>query len=205
MRTLTFRIVTLLALGVVDYTLHRPWRIFALVAIMLYVIEWTAFRHRRDIIFIARQRRHRLANQLQLVAGWLQLGATDKAEQALETLLASENHQSTWFRGLPSYWGYLFLQWDARGEAQGVLIGWQGIESLVPTYRMSWMLSYRLSQAIRIAEKRISVEFLGDDFRIYVPFGGGNRPWGWVRTVDGLEVHRRSKRATLKNGSSLSR
>lgn len=188
MKGLGVRITVLVALGVVDVTLHRPWRLLALAVILVYVVQWTAFRHRREVIHMIRQRRHRLANHLQLVAGWLQLGATAKAEEALQTLLEAELSQSVWFRGLPSRWSFLFLRWDARGEEHGIGIRWAGLDTLVPTYRMAWMLEYRLVQAIRVAETAMTVEFRGERFRLRVPDCAGRLPRGWIVTDDGYEV-----------------
>lgn len=188
MKGLWARIAVLIALGAVDYTLHRPWRFVALVGIVLYVVEWTAFRHRREAIHVIRQRRHRLANQLQLVTGWLQLGATAKAEEAMERLMAAEASQSLWFRGMPSHWSYLFLRIDAHAEQRGVTIQWVGIDTMVPTYRMAWILERRLTQAMRMAETSLTVEFAGERFRIWVGGTSGRLPRGWIRGLDGAMV-----------------
>lgn len=201
MKALVGRIVVLLALGAVDYTLHRPWRLFALLVIALYVLEWTAFRHRREALYIIRQRRHRLGNQLQLVTGWLQLGAKEKAEEALAGLMAQEASQSLWFRGKPSHWSYLFLRWDARGEERGVMLHWAGLDTMVPTYRMAWILERRLRDAMRIAETSIKVGFSGERFRILV--AGAETPPGksWVVTMDGAVTEWRAGRRTTRPGT----
>lgn len=206
MKGLIIRILVLLALGVAEYTLHRPWRLFVLVLMMLYGVEWTAFRHRRTAIHLVRQRRHRLANQLQLVTGWLQLGATAKAEEALEQLMEAESSQSLWFRGMPSHWIYLFLRWDARGEERGVLIHWAGLDRLIPGYRMAWILDRRLAQAMMMAETKIVVQFLGNRFRIRVPEYRGKRLRGWTEWSDGVECYWGSagRLPASTNGSSES-
>ncbi len=185
MRGLFVRIGALLALGAVDYELHRPWRLFALAVLVLYAVEWTAFRHRRETIHIMRQRRHRLANQLQLVTGWLQLGASAKAEEALQALLDAETAQSRWFRGMPSQWSYLFMRWDARGEERGVIIRWSGLDSLVPTARLARMLERRLAQAMRMTGTAIDVQFRGSRFRIQIAESANRPPRGWFRVADG--------------------
>lgn len=188
MRGLIARITALLALGVVDYEVHRPWRLFVVLVIGIYIMEWVALRHRREGIRIIRQRRHRLANQLQLVTGWLQLGATAKAEEALQKLMDAEASQSMWFRGLPSHWSYLFLRWDARSEECGVTIRWDGLDTLSTTYRMAWILERRLAQAMRMTtETAILVQFRGERFRIHIAERPSRVPRGWLATPDGLE------------------
>ncbi|WP_338055060.1 Spo0B domain-containing protein [Sulfobacillus harzensis] len=191
----------LLALGVVDYTLHRPWRLFVLLIIVLYVAEWAAFRHRREAIFIIRQRRHRLANQLQLVTGWLQLGAVQKAEEAMERLMIQEASQSRWFRHLPSHWSYLFLRWDARGEERGVVIRWSGLDTLAPSYRMAWILERRLREAIRMAQSTMTVDFAGEGFRIVVADAPRSVPRGWTLGPDGVAISWPSRRNAVQSTS----
>lgn len=202
MKALVVRIVVLLALGAVDYTLHRPWRLFALLVIVIYVLEWTAFRHRREALYIIRQRRHRLANQLQLVTGWLQLGAKEKAEEALAGLMAQEASQSLWFRGKPSHWSSLFLRWDACGEEHGIMLYWAGLDTMVPTYRMAWILERRLREAMHIAETTINVEFSGERFRILVAGVATPPRKSWVVTADGAVTEWRARRRTVRTGAS---
>lgn len=182
------RAAALVALGAVDYELHRPWRLVVIILMGLYLWQWTAFRHRREAIRIARQRRHRLANRLQVVAGWLQLGNIRRAEESLQALMESESSQSVWFRGLPSRWAYLFLRWDGRAEERGIIIHWHNISVLQPSYHLAWMLEWRLSQAMRMAETAMRVEFYGPSFGIRIEdVASGRLPWGWRRLLDGVE------------------
>ena len=199
-----WRSAVLVALGVVDYRLAGPWRLVVLVIIMLYLWQWMALHHRRQTIYIIRQRRHRLANRLQLVTGWFQLGASAKAEDALGAMVESEADQSLWFRGLPSRWSYLFLRWDARAEERGTIIRWEQLDHLEPTHRAAWMLEWRLSQAMRVANSEIIVRFLPTEFYIYVaqsePF---RRPWGWRKLRDGVEYRYRVKKRGTTSGTSI--
>lgn len=188
MKPFIFRVGALVALGAVDYLLNRPWRLVVLLAIVVYLIQWTAFQHRREAIHIVRQRRHRQANQLQLVAGWLQLGAANKAEEALKTLLDAESAQTQWLRGFPSRWSYLFLRWDARAEERGMEIRWENIRAATPTYLMAWMLEWRLSQAMRMTANRVRVDFQRNGFRIVAEMDElRSAPGGWHAVSDGLE------------------
>ena len=182
--------------------LHRPWRFLALLAIVIYVMGWTAFRHRQETIDIVRRRRHRLANQLQLVGGWLQLGAIAKAEESLAAILESEIAQTQWFRGLPSYWSYLFLRWDARAEDRAVAIRWEGLNDFFPSYRMSWMLDRRLREAMAITEMLMIVQLGEYRFRIRVDETPPHVPKGWVLTPNGVEVSWRGRREVTRAGPS---
>ncbi|AEJ38851.1 hypothetical protein TPY_0656 [Sulfobacillus acidophilus TPY] len=189
MRTALFRTIILLALGAAAYWVGRPWRLLALVALVGYVVQWTAFHHRRETIQIIRRRRHRLANQLQLVSGWLQLGAYPKAEESLAGLLDQEAQQSLWFRGLTTYWSYFFLYWDAQGEARGVMIQWSGLDQFVPSYRMGWILGRTLSQAMTMADGKILVGLTRQGFQVRVPGGQWVRRRGWQNGDSGPERH----------------
>lgn len=191
-----------MALGAGDWLLPGPWRLFAVAVTVLYLIEWTALRHRVTTIRIVRLRRHRLANQLQLVAGWLQLGATAKAEEALEKLLRAESQQSLWFRGLPSHWSYLFLRWDAASEERGVTIHWEGLDRIQPTYRMAWMLERRMAQAMRIAETAVWVQFHARGFVVRVSERRDPVPRGWTAMSEGMQTHWTSGRVPAAGGTA---
>ncbi len=198
------RLAILLALGAVDYELSRPWRLFVVLATVVYLWQWTAFSHRREAIRVIRQRRHRLGNQLQLALGWLQLGNTARAEETLSLVMESERAQSQWFRHLPSRWTYLFLRWDSVAEERGIGIAWLGIPTLSPTYRMAWMLERRLSQAMDMVKTAVTIEFYGHGFRIYmadvVP---GHLPPGWQAADPGIEYWwRRPVSANAPNSSA---
>ncbi len=202
MKGLIARWTVLVALGAGDWWLPSPWRLFAVVVTVLFLIEWTALRHRVTTIRIVRLRRHRLANQLQLVAGWLQLGAAGKAEEALDKLLRAEAQQSLWFRGLPSHWSYSFLRWDAASEERGVTIHWEGLDRLQPTYPMAWMLERRMAQAMRIAETAVWVQFHARGFRIRVQERRGPLPRGWTAVDGGIEIHWSGGRMPAAGGTA---
>ncbi|PSR22069.1 MAG: hypothetical protein C7B45_08135 [Sulfobacillus acidophilus] len=188
MRAWGFRIAVLVALGAVAYRIDRPWRFLALVAVAAYLWQWTAFRHRREALRIVRQRRHRLANRLQVVAGWLQLGAVGRAEEALQSLLESESAQVEWFRGLPSHWSYFLVRWDARALERGLYLRWVGIDTLVPTYWMAWMMERRMQQAMTMARTGLVVEFFGTGFCIHIPDRVPMRlPRGWQHGLEGVQ------------------
>lgn len=193
MRQLIIRLLILGALGVVDYRIHRPWRLVVLAVLLVYVVEWAGLRHRRVTIEIVRRRRHRLANQLQVVDGWLQLGSLSKAQQHLAEMMRGEAEQTLWFHKMPSYWGHALLAMDAAGEARGIRLRFQGLETVLPTYYLTWMVRGRLAKAMRMAEERIEVVFATEAFRIEVPLVQQDpqtvkRPRGWYVTVDGVAV-----------------
>ncbi len=204
MKGFVWRSAVLVALGVVDYWLARPWRFVGLVIMMLYLWQWLALHYRRRTIYIVRQRRHRLANRLQLTSGWFQLGAGAKAEEALAALVESESDQSLWFRGLPSRWSYLFLRWDAYAEERGIIIRWEQFDHLDPTYRAFWMLEWRLSQATRVADDDIEVRFVSQGFYIYVAQNPPlRRPWGWRGLRDGVECGYTVKKRGTTPGTTI--
>lgn len=189
MKGVIARWAVLMALGVVDFELHRPWRLIVLPVIAVYLWQWIAFRHRREAIRIVRQRRHRLANRLQIIDGWLQLGSTTKAEEALSVLMQQQAAESGWFRGMPSFWSYLFLRWDGQAEERGLAVHWENLEHLAPTYRTAWMLEWRLSQAMRMAETALRVQFFGRGFRVEVADAVSQKlPAGWRLAVHGIET-----------------
>lgn len=188
-RTLVIRVLILLALGAAIYEEHRPLRLVAFIVLIAYIVQWVTFRDRREAITIVRRRRHRLANQLQLVSGWLQLGQVAKAEEALAALMASEGAQSLWFRGMPTRWCYLFMMWDARFEAIGIYLEWTGVQTLMPSYVMAWMLERRLRQAIRRpGVKQVSVEIEGKHFQVRASGDMDSFPRGWQETPQGWMV-----------------
>lgn len=189
MNSVAVRVAILLALGAVDYELHRPWRLFVLLAMLLYVWQWTSLRDRRAAIRLVRQRRHRLANRLQLVVGWFQLGSYNNGHEALAQLLAEEASESRWFRDMPSRWVYLFLRWDGLAEERGMVIKWDDVDSLVATHSTAWMLEWRLSQALRLAAGALFVSFQGRGFRVVVAGPVARRlPRGWHAVSDGVET-----------------
>ncbi|MCY0879096.1 MAG: Spo0B domain-containing protein [Firmicutes bacterium] len=203
MRSLIGRGAALLALGAVAYWLHRPWRYLALIALAVYLVEWVKLKHRQETIYIVRQRRHRMANQLQVVMGWLELGAAEKARDILDGVLTQSIRETPWFHGLPTRWTYLLLQWDARAEARGLRIRWDGLETLVPSYRMAWMLHWRLAQAIDLADSPILVQIRGQRFRIALRSKSPKAPKGWLLGAQGLEFSWQSGRRPRMRGRSF--
>ena len=186
MKIAGLRLVVLLALGVVDYEVHRPWRLIVLLVMLLYVWQWTAAHYRRETLRGIRQRRHRLANRLQLVGGWLQLGSLENGEEALNRIVVEQSRQSEWFQRWPAWWVYQMVRWDSLAEERGIAIQWDGGASLSPTRVMAWMLDWRLSQAMHMADKSLQVVFQGRGFRVTVTGGAGHQlPWGWHPSVDG--------------------
>lgn len=167
-----------------DYAAPRPWRFFIWILTGVLTMEWTRAHVRREAVEIMRRQRHRLANRVQVVDGWLQLGQTLRAQNILQNWSGKLAEEGRWIQGLPIAWTYAILRLDACAEARGLIIGWTGIDDLKPGYLMLWMLDRSVRTAVTLASDGvIEVVFAGSMFRLEVP-GGQTLPRGlswWVR------------------------
>lgn len=133
-------------LGAGSYLAPRPWRLGAVVLLVAVTVLWERRRGMRRLVEFSRRMRHRHSNHLQVMAGWIDLGRTDRAHAYLEAVLARGGEEARWHRELPLTWLYAVLALDAMGEARGLRIEWH-----VSRMRPDWLLTLRFQGAARAA------------------------------------------------------
>lgn len=189
MKNLAIRVPILLALGAGEILSPRPWRIFLLLGLLGYVVQWVNLMHMTRTVEIFRRRRHRVANQLQIISGWLQLGNGKKAEWQVDKFTDELIRQGQWFRGVSVRWGYTFLQLDSLAEQKGLMMEWINVETIIPSYQMLRMLRRAVGYAMVIGEEKIAIQFEGASFQItiYSPVQAvsGVRGMTWFQTESG--------------------
>ncbi len=172
MKHTAIRLAVLLALGVGADKAHHLWRILFLMLLVLYLSQWVQMRGYAMVVDINRRQRHRYANQLQVISGWLQLGKYDRAERYVSEMAAIIAQQGSVGR-LPLRWAYSLVRLDALAERYGTMLLWEGLNTLEPRYWTLWGLDRALRQAIAIA----------DGHPILVTFGGTS----FILRVDGIK------------------
>ena len=118
---------------------------------------------------VLRSERHRLQNQLQVVAGWLELGRPERAAGQLATLIEGQLRQGRWLRSLPRWAEGVWWILASRAERRGVGWYWDGTGARgTELARLFWVLSRVLAQGAPVAAIRVAV-----------------RPGGFVVEVEG--------------------
>lgn len=189
-RQTTVRVMILLALGVGDDLFPRSWRLLFFGVAIIYVALWVSLTERRRAVDLVRRFRHRYANHIQVVSGWLQLGETARAEQYLDQVITATAQDALAGKGLSIRWTYWFLRLEGEAEAHAVTIAWSGRERFLPSWGLAWMLRRALREAIAIAAGTVVVELGAKGFQVAVltpvraPAAG---KWGlrWHRYGDG--------------------
>ncbi len=92
-----------------------------LVLILTGIYRWRA---RRDTVWILRRLRHRQANQLQVIQGWMQLNRSDRAAEQVAEVIARLGEEGQWYRDLPLSWLYTVLIVDMLAESKGIRCQW---------------------------------------------------------------------------------
>lgn len=179
MRRAAVRLLVFLALGIGELYTPSPWRFFLFVGLFVYFAEWLGLRSRIRLIEVARRQRHRTANQMQVLSGWLQLGMVERADEYLDQMMEQSRSQGLWFRGFPSQWSYMFLLLDAEAEFRAIQLTWEGLESVRPTRGFSWMIQMVVRQAMDVAEGTIQVRLSDHTLMVRVP-GAQNTPKNWM-------------------------
>ena len=133
MKHTAIRFAVLLALGVGADRAHHLWRVFFLLLLVVYIWQWARMRGYAATVEIHRRLRHRYANQLQVISGWLQLGKSERANQYLWEVALKSVQQVTLGK-LPLRWVFALVWLDALAERYGTMLWYEGIESLVSTF-----------------------------------------------------------------------
>lgn len=168
---LAMRFMILLALGVGVYLSTHFWRIIFLVFFALYLVIWVRLASQAQAVEIIRRYRHRYANHLQVISGWLQLGQYERADKYLMDHALASVHPGI-FRGLPLRWTYQMIALDAYAESLGNMILWQNPEHIAGTYVMLWKLRAVLRCVIPLAKGTIVVRFEPGRFNVEVDEAG---------------------------------
>ncbi|MCL4319527.1 MAG: Spo0B domain-containing protein, partial [Firmicutes bacterium] len=123
------RIVILMALGAGVFASPLSWRILFLMLFGIYIMLWVRLSSQSQSVEIVRRYRHRYANHLQVVLGWLQLQQSERAEQYVTEHALSSLHPGI-FRGVPLRWTYQMIALDAYAESLGHMIFWVNPEQI---------------------------------------------------------------------------
>ncbi|MCL6562203.1 MAG: Spo0B domain-containing protein [Firmicutes bacterium] len=151
--------IPIVLLGAGSYWIPRPWSLAAFALGVGWAWGWTSWRGMVQAVQWARRLRHRSANQLQVVAGWLELGRVDRAEESLQRinrLLAEETGR---WAGLSALWAYALLEAEQTAEAHGVECRWEGrVRSELGWWGLI-MFRYALSRVLPRAGEQVTVRF----------------------------------------------
>ncbi len=168
MKSTAIRFAILLALGVGADRAHHLWRVLFLVFLVLYVTQWVQMRDYGAAVEIHRRQRHRFANQLQVISGWIQLGQTARADRYL-TDVALLALQKGSLGKMPLRWAYTLVRLDALAERHGTLILWDVQDAMAYPYCMLWGLSRTVRHALLIADGNpLQVTFSGSSFELRI-------------------------------------
>ncbi len=147
-----------MTLGAGAFASPPSWRILFLLLFGLYIMVWVRLSAQAESVEIVRRYRHRYANHLQVISGWLQLGHSERAEQYLMEHALTSVHPGI-FRGLPLRWTYQMVVLDAYAESLGRMILWVNPEQIAGTYMMLWKMRLVLRTVIPQAKGNITVRF----------------------------------------------
>jgi hypothetical protein len=144
-------LAALLAWGAGDVLLSRlPWP-YGAAAILAWALAGLALLMTlvlAEVSTTIRSHRHRMANRVQLVSGWLQLDRADEAERAVGSLLEG----AEWFASLAP-WGRVTMWWIAgRADRLGLEVRWP--EAPAPSGRPLVAGLYMLAAALDVAASR---------------------------------------------------
>lgn len=169
MRSTAIRFAILLALGVCADRAHHLWRILFLVLLVLYLLQWMQIRGYAMAVEVHRRQRHRFANQLQVISGWIQLGKVERAERFLTDVALVTIQQQGPVGKMPLRWAYVLVRLDTLAERYGTLILWESIDTLEYQYRMLWGMDRAVRHALTIADGNpLHVKFSGSNFELRV-------------------------------------
>lgn len=188
----SLRILIFLALGVGSFLSPHFWRVVFLALFAAYTAGSVRLIDQSEAVDMIRRYRHRYANHLQIISGWLELEKFSRAERYLSEHALSSVQPGV-FQGLPLRWVYRMMALDATAEAAGAEIRWESPENNPGTYTMLWKLSAVLKEVIPAASGVITVTFVHGGFRVQAG-GIKSRPQKhiigvrWQQERDGLDA-----------------
>ena len=138
--------LAVIIVGAGGYWAPRPWRILLLVALVLVVMMIDRWQHRRQVVTTLRRLRHRQANHLQVMQGWLQLGRVNRAEDYIHSVNEHLAEEGRWYRELPLSWLYAVLMLDVLAESRGVRCQWH-----ISRVRPARIRLFRFERSVRTA------------------------------------------------------
>ncbi|MCL5064640.1 MAG: Spo0B domain-containing protein [Firmicutes bacterium] len=143
MRPVVFGWLTVCAMGAGSYMTPRPWRILFLAGLILSVVVLGHWQHRKLTVSTLRRIRHRQANHLQVIQGWLQLGRLNRAEDYVGRLSQKISEEGAWYRDLPLSWLYAVLMLDAMAESRGIRCQWH-----IAKVGSAWIRLFRFERTV---------------------------------------------------------
>ena len=121
----------IIALGAGSYMAPRPWFVIPLILMVAAIVAMERWRVRREVVTALRRLRHRQANHMQVIDGWLQLGRTERAAEYVREASVRIGQEGAWYRELPLSWLYSVLVLDLLAESRGIRCQWH-ISPLAP-------------------------------------------------------------------------
>jgi hypothetical protein len=135
-----------------------PWAFCGLVAGALAAALCLVVVALRLGVDVLRAERHRILNQLQVVAGWLELGRPERAAAQLADVIEGHLRHGRWLRSVPLWAQGLWWILASRAERRGVVWQWDGAGARAgDLLRLFWVLARLLRPhgpalaAIRVA------------------------------------------------------
>lgn len=172
-RSSKWTIVVLLGAGAV--VLPRPWRVLMVLGLVLSLVTISMQARMQASTEMIRRHRHRLANRLQVVGGWLELQHPDRARAALALLTESLSAEGARDVVLPVPWRYTAWEVETQAEAKGMIIDWN-ITGPPPTGWWAWWMFRTVALvATRLGAGNIAIKLGPTGFTIGVP--APVQPW----------------------------
>lgn len=176
----------LLILGAGSFWLPRPWCVL-LWCVMAPGLATVTRRRERLIAVAALQRhRHRTANQLQLVGGWLEMDNAQLVIEHLERMLADIADEGAREASVSPMWAYVIWVADGQAETRGTRCLWQ-VRGGCPRFPWDrWIFEHAFLDALKAARGMMTVRLYADGFCIELdhplhrPAGG----WPWVKVQE---------------------
>ncbi|MCY0908396.1 MAG: Spo0B domain-containing protein [Sulfobacillus thermotolerans] len=159
------RLAIFIALGVGSYLSPHFWRVVFLLLFAAYTASTVRVADQAQAVEMIRRYRHRYANHLQIISGWLELEKVSRAERYLADH-AMSSVQPGVFQGLPLRWVYKMMALEALAEASGAEIRWVQAHKSGGSYWMLWKLSAVLRSIIPYAQGVITVTFFRRGFHV---------------------------------------
>lgn len=100
-----------------------------------------------EVLELLRLQRHALANQVQLIASWLELGRPDRARECANRLRLRLQSEAELVRAVPEPVAEALLVQRLRAEARGLVV-----ELEPPPRPVAWPAAQAASLAARVAE-----------------------------------------------------